>query len=1434
MQWLIGNVMNLKSFLRGAVAAALFIGFQASAAQLRVLFLGDNGHHRPADRFKQMQPELSSRGIEMTYTDKLEDLNPGKLAGYDALMIFANHTRISPDQEKALLEYVEGGRGLVPVHCASYCFLNSPKYIELVGGQFKSHGTGTFKDTIVNSDHPVMKGVQPIESWDETYVHTKHNPNRVVLSARRDAQGNEPYTWVREAGKGRVFYTAWGHDQRTWGNPQFITLIENGIRWAAAGGEPDLVAKTGLAPPPYTNAPFPIPNYPAGQRWGVVGEPINKMQLPLPAEESQKHIVTRPGFEAKLWAQEPQIFKPICMAFDERGRLWIAETIDYPNELKRTEGEGRDRITICEDADGNGQADKFTVFADKISIPTGMVFANGGLIVVAGGDTVLFQDTNGDDKADVRKVLFTGWGMGDTHATASNLRYGFDNWIWGTVGYSGFRGTVGGKQMRFGQGVFRFKPDGSVLEFVKSSNNNTWGLGLSEDNIVFGSTANNNASFYMAIPNRYYEAVRGWSASAMGTIANTQFIYPITEHVRQVDQHGRYTAGAGHALYTARAYPRDYWNKVAFVTEPTGHLIGKYRLVANGTDYTAINEHSFLASDDEWTAPIMAEVGPDGAVWVLDWYNYIVQHNPTPAGFKTGRGAAYETPLRDKTHGRIYRVVFSGQAKTAAITDPERTRVADKELYSLQKASPQQLVATLKNDNQLWRMHAQRILVTRANKDVVPALCELVRDGGVDELGLNVGAIHALWTLQGLGALDSAGGEATTAALGALKHKSAGVRRAALMTLPRVSETTIAILSGKLLSDSDAQVRMAALLALAETPTNDEAGAAVLAMLKEDQNAKDKFIPHAATAAAAKHDAGFLKAVLASVSAPTAARAKAPAANLIANDSFENERDGRPLEWNTSTHSGRGEFGLGDVGHSGKRSARIASENGGDISWSQRVNVEPNTSYKLTAWIKTENVRGAMGALLNMHELQSGTPVRTRPVTGTKDWTQVEAEFNSGDHKMLTVNCLFGGWGRSTGVAWFDDIKLVQQSATTALPGALGTTVRIVTGHYAQRAPVESVVPTLLALDGASPSLAVPLLDGLAANWPKETAPVINKDQETKLVALMASLPNDARSSLLTLAERWGKKEMFAGAMATIAKELRAQVADSKLTAEERVDAAQRLLATDDSVESVNAILAQISPTSLPGLSSGLLGALADSRLPQTGPAIAGSFGKFTPAARRTALTTMLRRSEWANALLASIESKQLQRTDLGAEHWAQLKAHSDKSVATKAQELDKTATASSADMEEIVKKLMPVAQQKGDLARGKELFTTICAVCHTLNGAGANIGPDLTGAGVRPRADVLIDIIDPNRSVEANYRMWNVTTKDGENYAGRLDSETATSVDILDTAGKKHTLQRKDIGEMTASALSIMPAGFEQLPPTDLAAILEYLATSGHHEAKK
>src|SRR5262249_48855670 len=135
------------------LVAALFLGLSytplaaAEPKPIKVLFLGDNGHHKPAERFRQLEPVLAKRGIDLTYTDKVEALDPKLLASYDGLIVYANTTKITPVQEKALLDFVEGGKGFIPLHCASYCFLNSPKYIELVGAQFQKHGTGTFRTT---------------------------------------------------------------------------------------------------------------------------------------------------------------------------------------------------------------------------------------------------------------------------------------------------------------------------------------------------------------------------------------------------------------------------------------------------------------------------------------------------------------------------------------------------------------------------------------------------------------------------------------------------------------------------------------------------------------------------------------------------------------------------------------------------------------------------------------------------------------------------------------------------------------------------------------------------------------------------------------------------------------------------------------------------------------------------------------------------------------------------------------------------------------------------------------------------------------------------------------------------------------------------------------------------------------------------------------
>jgi putative membrane-bound dehydrogenase-like protein len=544
--------------------------------------------------------------------------------------------------------------------------------------------------------------------------------------------------------------------------------------------------------------------------------------------------------------------------------------MDYPNEINPPT-RGRDKIVYCEDTDGDNRADKVTTFAEGMSIPTSIHFARGGVVVFDATQTVFLKDADGDGKAEVREVLFGTWNMRDTHGGPSNMNYGLDNWVHAMQGYNASRLTVGGEQHTFRQGFFRFKidagkepggtPAATKLEFLRSTNNNTWGLGLSEEGIVFGSTANGNPSEFMPIPNRYYEGVRGWTAQLqLRGMADSFRFRPVTERVRQVDFHGGYTAAAGHALYTARAYPKEYWNRAAFVCEPTGHLVGTFVIRREGSGFRSSNPFNLLASDDEWTAPIMAEVGPDGNVWVLDWYNFIVQHNPTPRGFQTGKGAAYESDLRDKTHGRVYRIVYVGDANEPKKPQP----------FTLAEATPEKLVATLKNDNLFWRRHAQRLLVERGKTDVLPALFELVKDTSQDEIGLNVGAIHALWTIHGLGALDGKNADATAFALGALKHPSAGVRRNAVQVLPLDPKSADAIVDAGLARDPDPQVRLMALLALADQPPGEKAGPAVVGSLGD--SATDRWLGDAATAAAARNPDQFLRSL---------AAAKQPSAKVL-------------------------------------------------------------------------------------------------------------------------------------------------------------------------------------------------------------------------------------------------------------------------------------------------------------------------------------------------------------------------------------------------------------------------------------------------------------------------------------------------------------------------------------------------------------------------
>lgn len=1013
----------------GAVAAAPLIAPEPDARRLEVLFFGaptaNHPGHDPITRYRALKKGLGTAGINLTYAESpSEVLRPDTLDDYDAVLMYANWEQngpMPPEQLDALVDYVEGGGGFIPVHCASACYGGSEEFIDLIGARFASHGAGVFQVRDVKPNHPILNGLEGYEAWDETYVHDRHGDDREILQMRED----EPWTWTRTQGEGRVFYTAGGHDHRVWDLEAYQNLLRNGIYWAVGPEKYQQLQELDL--PELEQEEVSLPGY--RER-----EEITRAQKPISPAESMKLAKVPSGMELALFASEPDIVNPIHIAWDHRGRAYVTETIDYPNNLQ-DDNLGHDRITICEDTDGDGRADEFTRFAENLSIPTSLTFVNGGVVCTNGTQMLFLKDTDGDDRADVREVLFEGFNMGDTHAGVSNLRYGFDGWIYATIGYSGFDGTVGGETHRFGTGVFRFhvgevglkpvEPENGTLErfcrleFLQNTTNNTWGLGFTEEFDVIGSTANANPSWYVSFPEAVYDSV-GLDQPRTPAADDNPIFNPMSTDIRQVDQFDRYTSAAGHAVYTAERFPESYRNRAAFVCGPTGKLVGHFDLNRDGAGWRAVQSpNNLYASADAWSAPVCAEVGPDGAVWLCDWYNIVVQHNPTPseasAGLdaENGKGNAYRTPHRDKQHGRIYRVYPKGSEND---TNP-----------GLDPSKPETLVAGLDHPNLFWRLHAQRLIHEQGSPELAPELVRLVRSS-------EHAAPHALQLLADFQRLPVGMVES------ALDSSQPALRSAALRLASPADLKNVFLKDGTLETRTPRELADA-LIGLSSGAADPAIGAAIYEVAKSDPAILEDSVLGDAWSIAARRQAD---AVLAAASdGGDGGDGESPSGeneNLLPNPGFTETSDGKPADWTdlrvyANTDPSDVTLEASSEGREDDSSLMISSDQRADSGAAVTVPIQPRTRYRLSGWIKTRDLDPSndnSGAMMNIH---SGA--RTEGVTGTSDWTRVSLEFDSGDRREAVIHCLFGGYGGSTGTAWWDDVSLMKIGGSADLPGQI-------------------------------------------------------------------------------------------------------------------------------------------------------------------------------------------------------------------------------------------------------------------------------------------------------------------------------------------------------------------------------------------------------------
>lgn len=588
--------------------------------------------------------------------------------------------------------------------------------------------------------------------------------------------------------------------------------------------------------------------------WGNVADAETVPGFPTlqprsPREELASFRVAK-GFRVELVAAEPDVVDPVAMAFDEEGRLYVAEMRGYPNAGVATGTIHSGKIKRLADRDGDGIFEHCTVFAEGLRFPTSVLPWRGGLIAAVAPDLIFFEDTDGDGKADQQRTLYTGFGLDNIQQLLNSLQFGLDNWVYACAGSNGgnIRSLERPDQLAHslrGRGV-RFKPDepGS-LEPTSGGGQ----FGLTADDWQQWFTATNNQHLrHIVLPDLYLRRNPWLAVTAVthdipdhGPACQVFRISPFepwrverTRRRRQGEDARRFaatelvpggyvTSACSPVVYTADLFPPAFRGNV-FVCDPANNLIHRDLLQPSGVSFVARRADQgceFLASTDNWFRPVNLSIGPDGALYVLDFYREVIE---TPLSLPDDIKARLN--LESRGRGRIWRIV------------PEQTQVRRRP--NLTKATTDELVRYLTDGNSWRRLTSQRLLLHRRDPAAVPLLRELAGDKHS-----SLARAHALWTLQGLGAFDE------TLLLQALEDPDPRLREQALRLaedrLARSLTLRKAVL--RLTGDADRRVQFQLALTLGQIDGPDVEAA--LALLAEAMH-NDHFSATAVLSAAAR------------------------------------------------------------------------------------------------------------------------------------------------------------------------------------------------------------------------------------------------------------------------------------------------------------------------------------------------------------------------------------------------------------------------------------------------------------------------------------------------------------------------------------------------------------------------------------------------------
>jgi putative heme-binding domain-containing protein len=430
----------------------------------------------------------------------------------------------------------------------------------------------------------------------------------------------------------------------------------------------------------------------------------------LSPQEAMKKMMLPDGFHVELVAAEPEIVNPVAMTFDERGRVWITESVEYPREAA---GPGRDRIKVLEDTDGDGRADRFTIFAEGFNIPSGIAVGYGGVWLANAPDILFLQDIDGDGRADKREVVVTGFGRDDTHELPNSLTWGPDGWLYGLNGvFNPSTIEQGGKKHEFTCALFRIHPRTREFQVFAEGTSNPWGVAWDTEGSAFVSAC--------VIDHLWHLAETGYYIRQGGPYP--PFTQPMGSIVRHKHQKAAY---CGIHFFDSDAYPAEYRERL-YMGNIHGGAINVDVLSRDGSTYLGTGAPDFLVANDAWFMPVVQKTGPDGCLYILDWYDR----------YHCYQDARRDPEGIDRLKGRLYRVRYRDA--------PRASR------FDLAAENDSQLLERLHSPNVFFRDLAQRILCERNDPETRPMLERLV----TDRTAPRKARMHAVWALVGCGPLS--------------------------------------------------------------------------------------------------------------------------------------------------------------------------------------------------------------------------------------------------------------------------------------------------------------------------------------------------------------------------------------------------------------------------------------------------------------------------------------------------------------------------------------------------------------------------------------------------------------------------------------------------------------------------------------------------------